>query len=147
MAMLYLSMMTPTRNSTMSTRAPKTISKYIESEDDLEYSIRCQALPKHRWLQNRKGNVLEFGVTIDGEYQLTKCLSFDHWDNGVSTDILGVPAYTSRKRGTLRKFQFGSINVCKNKLKAAALTSTLGNLSLTQRLQLAMQISGSSRKT
>ncbi|KAH8907232.1 hypothetical protein BR93DRAFT_978710 [Coniochaeta sp. PMI_546] len=88
----------------------KVVNKYIESEDDIEYSIRCEALPQHRWLPNRKGNILEFGVTIDGQYQHTKCLSFDHWDDGVYTDIVGVPTYTGRKRGTLSKFRFGSIN-------------------------------------
>lgn len=110
----------------------KTVSKYIEFEDDLIYSIRCEALPSHRWLPNRKGNLLEFGITIDGDFQYTYCLGFDRWDNGVSMDILGVPAHTSHECGTLRKFQFGSINARKNNLEAAALAYFLRKMSLIQ---------------
>ncbi|OIW27359.1 hypothetical protein CONLIGDRAFT_633716 [Coniochaeta ligniaria NRRL 30616] len=88
----------------------KVVSKYIESEDDIEYSIKCEVLPQHRWLPNREGNILEFAVTIDGKYLHTKCLGVDNWDNGAQTDIVGVPTYTGRKHGTLSKFRFGSIN-------------------------------------
>jgi hypothetical protein len=94
----------------------KVVSKYIESEDDLEYSISCEALPTHRWLPNREGNTLEFAVTIDGKYQQTQCFCFDSWDNGASTDILGVVTYTGLTRGTLSKFRFGSINLRKSQL-------------------------------
>lgn len=96
----------------------KVVHKYIESEDDLEYSVRCKVLPDHRWLPNRKGNMLEFAVVIDGELQHTKCISFDAWDKkkGASTNVRGVPTYTDRHHGTLSRFTFSSVNAGEGRL-------------------------------
>ena len=97
----------------------KVVSKYIESEDDLVYSLRCEALPTHRWLPNRQGNVLGFRVYIDGKYQCNRALSFDAWDNkdGASRDMVGVRTSTGPENaGTLSKFRFGSVNPRKWKL-------------------------------
>jgi hypothetical protein len=88
----------------------KVISKYIESTDDTEYAIRCDALPTHRWVPSGPDNVLTCNVDIDGNYQTGICLRAARWDRGVSKTVEGVVRAVTGSRGALNKFKFSAVD-------------------------------------
>ncbi|KAB5582771.1 hypothetical protein GE09DRAFT_1278133 [Coniochaeta sp. 2T2.1] len=86
----------------------KIVNKYIESEDEIEYSIRCQALPGHRYLPNKEGNALEFCIIIDGNPLWTQFLEHDDWGSrGTSYTVDGAP--TGPDWSMHNRFRFSAI--------------------------------------
>jgi hypothetical protein len=80
------------------------VSKYIESKDNTEYSISCQALPQHTWLSKGKKNILRFIVRADGEHEQGTIYSSSDQTRQAPVEIQGVV-----NRDFIRKFKFSAI--------------------------------------
>lgn len=86
------------------------VTKYIESQDDTEYEIRCEALPTHQWLPTSRDNVLTCMVEIDGKHQAGHALTAAKWNRGIVRHIDGVIRKLTASQGTLSKFKFSAVN-------------------------------------